>query len=50
MIKYWDMPIVQIGMGLVVFYFGLKMFDGGMKSLGNVEHLEWFVHNPYWMF
>ena len=26
------------------------MFAGGMKSLGNVEHLEWFVHNPYWMF
>ena len=35
---------------MVVFYFGLKMFAGGMKSLGNVEHLEWFVHNPYWMF
>lgn len=50
MIKYWDIPIVQIGIGLVVFYFGLKMFAGGMKSLGNVEHLEWFVHNPYWMF
>ena len=50
MIKYWDMPIVQIGIGLVVFYFGLKIFAGGMKSLGNVEHLEWFVHNPYWMF
>ena len=50
MIKYWDMPIVQISIGLVVFYFGLKMFAGGMKSLGNVEHLEWFVHNPYWMF
>ena len=50
MIKYWDMPIVQIGIGRVVFYFGLKMFAGGMKSLGNVEHLEWFVHNPYWMF
>ena len=50
MIKYWDKPIVQIGIGLVVFYFGLKMFAGGMKSLGNVEHLEWFVHNPYWMF
>ena len=50
MIKYWDIPIVQIGIGLVIFYFGLKMFAGGMKSLGNVEHLEWFVHNPYWMF
>ena len=50
MIKYWDIPIVQIGIGLVVFYFGLKMFAGGMKSLGNVEHLEWFIHNPYWMF
>ena len=50
MIKYWDMPIVQISIGLVVFYLGLKMFAGGMKSLGNVEHLEWFIHNPYWMF
>ena len=50
MIKYWDMPIVQISIGLVVFYFGLKMLAGGMKSLGNVEHLEWFIHNPYWMF
>ena len=50
MLKYWDMPIVQISIGLVVFYLGLKMFAGGMKSLGNVEHLEWFVHNPYWMF
>ena len=50
MIKYWDMPRVQIGIGLVVFYFGLKMFAGGMKSLGNVEHLEWFITNPYWMF
>ena len=50
MLKYWDMPIVQISIGMVVFYIGLKMFAGGMKSLGNVEHLEWFVHNPYWMF
>ena len=50
MIKYWDIPIVQISIGLVVFYFGLKMFAGGMKSLGNVEHLEWFITNPYWMF
>ena len=50
MLKYWDIPLVQISIGLVVFYLGLKMFAGGMKSLGNVEHLEWFVHNPYWMF
>ena len=50
MIKYWDIPVVQISIGLVVFYFGLKMFAGGMKSLGNVEHLEWFIHNPYLMF
>tara|TARA_R100000700_G_scaffold21730_1_gene28428 strand:- start:2556 stop:2999 length:444 start_codon:yes stop_codon:yes gene_type:complete len=48
--RYWDTPIVQISIGLVVFYFGLKMFAGGMKSLGNVDHLEWFTHNPYWMF
>mgnify|MGYP003127967996 FL=1 len=50
MLKYWEMPLVQVGIGLVVFYVGLKMFAGGMKSLGNVGHLEWFTHNPYWMF
>ena len=43
-------PIFKIILGLVIFYIGLKMFAGGMKSLGNVEHLEWFIHNPYWMF
>ena len=50
MFKYWEIPLVQAGIGLIVFYFGLKMFAGGMKSMGNVEHLEWFVTNPYWMF
>lgn len=50
MFKYWEIPLVQVGIGLIVFYFGLKMFAGGMKSMGNVEHLEWFVTNPYWMF
>ena len=50
MLKYWETPFIQIGIGLIVFYFGLKMFAGGMKSMGNVEHLEWFVSNPYWMF
>ena len=37
-------------MGLVVFYVGLKMFSGGMKSMGNIDHLSFFIHNPYWMF
>tara|TARA_R100000700_G_scaffold5420_3_gene8769 strand:- start:1904 stop:2347 length:444 start_codon:yes stop_codon:yes gene_type:complete len=49
-LKYWEIPLVQVGIGLVVFYFGLKMFAGGMKAMGNVEHLEWFVSSPYWMF
>ena len=26
------------------------MFAGGMKSMGKIEQLEWFVTNPYWMF
>ena len=26
------------------------MFAGGMKSLGNVEHLNYFLKNPYWCF
>lgn len=43
-------PFFKILIGLVIFYVGLKMFASGMKSLGNVEQLEWFIHNPYWMF
>ena len=42
-------PIQAIG-GLIVFYIGLKLFSGGMKSLGNIEHLEWFLGNPIYMF
>ena len=26
------------------------MFAGGMKSMGNIEHLQYFMSNPYWMF
>ena len=43
-------PIFQALLGLVIFYLGLKMFSGGMKSLGKMEHLELFLGNPYWMF
>ena len=45
-----DTPLFKIVLGLVVFYIGLKMFAGGMKSIGNVKQLEPFVTNPYWMF
>ena len=37
-------------LGLVVFYVGLKMFSGGMKNMANLEHLSWFLGNPYYMF
>ena len=43
-------PIVTTLVGLVVFYIGLKMFSGGMKSMGNIDHLQWFIANPYYMF
>ena len=26
------------------------MFAGGMKAMGNIEHLHYFMGNPYWMF
>ena len=45
-----DSPIIQVLIGLVVFYIGLKMFSGGMKAMGKLEHLDYFIHNPYWMF
>ena len=43
-------PIIQTILGLLIFYLGLKMFSGGMKSMGKLEHLEYFIHNPYYMF
>jgi phosphate:Na+ symporter len=43
-------PIITTLVGLVVFYVGLKMFSGGMKSMGNMEHLAWFLGNPIYMF
>jgi|TARA_R110000737_G_scaffold262223_1_gene270318 phosphate:Na+ symporter len=36
--------------GLIVFYVGLKMFSGGMKNMGNIDHLSWFLGNPLYMF
>src|SRR6056300_1452451 len=43
-------PIITALVGLVVFYIGLKMFSGGMKSMGNLEHLNFFLGNPIYMF
>ena len=43
-------PIFQALIGLVVFYIGLKMFSGGMKAMGKLEHMEFFLGNPIWMF
>src|SRR5210317_1933052 len=43
-------PIVQVLIGLVIFYIGLKMFAGGMKSMGDIEQMKVFTDNPYYMF
>ena len=43
-------PVITALVGLVVFYIGLKMFSGGMKSMGNMEHLTFFLGNPIYMF
>ena len=43
-------PVITVLIGLVVFYIGLKMFSGGMKSMGNLEHLNFFLGNPIYMF
>ena len=43
-------PVITTLVGLVVFYIGLKMFSGGMKSMGNLEHLHWFTGNIIYMF
>ena len=43
-------PVTTALVGLVIFYIGLKMFSGGMKSMGNMEHLQFFLGNPIFMF
>jgi len=43
-------PIITALVGLVIFYIGLKTFSGGMKAMGNIEHLSWFLGNPIYMF
>ena len=43
-------PIVHVLIGLVIFYIGLKMFAGGMKSMGDIEQMKVFIDNPYYMF
>ena len=45
-----DNPVITALVGLVIFYIGLKMFSGGMKSMGNMEHLAWFTGNVAYMF
>ena len=43
-------PVMTTLIGLVIFYIGLKMFSGGMKSMGNMDHLTWFIANQLYMF
>ena len=43
-------PVITALVGLVIFYIGLKTFSGGMKSMGNMEHLNLFLGNPMYMF
>ncbi len=43
-------PVITALVGLVIFYIGLKTFSGGMKAMGNIEHLSWFLGNPIYMF
>tara|TARA_B100000035_G_scaffold21598_1_gene17068 strand:- start:1038 stop:1508 length:471 start_codon:yes stop_codon:yes gene_type:complete len=51
-VKQMDLgnPIITALVGLVIFYIGLKTFSGGMKSMGNMEHLAFFLGNPVYMF
>ena len=39
-------PVMTALVGLVIFYIGLKTFSGGMKSMGNMDHLAWFTGTP----
>jgi len=43
-------PVITALVGLVIFYIGLKTFSGGMKAMGNMDHLAFFLGNPIYMF
>ena len=43
-------PVITALVGLVIFYIVLKTFSGGMKSMGNMDHLAWFTGNYIYMF
>ena len=43
-------PLITTLVGLIIFYIGLKTFSGGMKSMGNMDHLQFFLGNPIYMF
>lgn len=43
-------PLITTLVGLIIFYIGLKTFSGGMKSMGNMDHLQFFLGNPTYMF
>jgi Na+/phosphate symporter len=43
-------PVFQTLFGLIVFYLGLRIFTSGMKSMGKLDHMEYFLGNPYYMF
>ena len=42
-------PVITALVGLVIFYIGLKTFSGGMKAMGNMDHLAFFLGNPIYM-
>ena len=48
-VKMWP-PGVQITVGLVSFYIGLKIFSGGFKALGDPAWLTAFTGNIPLMF
>jgi Na+/phosphate symporter len=43
-------PLITTLVGLIIFYIGLKTFSGGMKSMGDMDHLQFFLGNPIYMF
>ena len=48
-VKMWP-PGVQIIVGLISFYIGLKIFSGGFKALGNPEWMQAFTGSIGLMF
>ena len=49
--NYWfQLPSLDVIFGLLLFFIGIKLFSGGVKSYGDTEWLKLYMSSPALMF